>query len=153
MTELQDALRQYDDILKRAVEMGTAVIGDTSGQLIIEGGSRMLHEPEFGDLERARLLFRAFEEKSIMLKLLDKALETPGVNIWMGSDTDQGVLENCAVVTGTYGAEGKMMGTVGIIGPMRMDYGKVVPLVEYTSKLISSQLADLQARGESEEDA
>lgn len=143
--EMKNARAQYDQVLRRAVEMGQAVLSDADGQVIIEGGSKMLHEPEFGDPERARSLFRAFEEKSMMVRLLDKALAAPGVHIWMGSEAEDNALDKCAVVTGAYGAGGKLLGTVGVIGPMRMDYAKVVPLVEYTSKLITAQLETLYA--------
>jgi heat-inducible transcriptional repressor len=151
VAEMQDARAQYDELLRKAVEVSQSVIAESDGQVFIEGSSRMLHEPEFGDMERARSLFRTFEEKSIMVKLLDKALTAPGVHIWMGAETEDDGLEKCAVVTGTYGAGGKLLGTVGVIGPMRMDYGKVVPLVEYTSRLVSKQLEAMHEDTESGE--
>lgn len=146
--EMNRDRHQYDEILGKAMQMGQTVLSETGGHVIIEGGSKILQEPEFGDVERARSLFRALEEKSLMVRLLDKALTAPGVHIWMGAETEDDALEKCAVVTGTYGAGGKLMGTIGVIGPMRMDYGKVVPLVEYTSKLITKQIESFQSGDE-----
>lgn len=148
INEQNEARASYDALIAKAMRVSQSMIDEADGQLLISGSSRMLHEPEFGDLERARSLFRTFEEKNIMIKLLDKATAAPGVHIWMGAEVEDDALENCAVVTGTYGSGGKLLGTVGVIGPMRMDYQKVVPLVEFTSRLISSQL---EARQEEQE--
>lgn len=142
--ELAEVRSSYDQILQRAMQLGQSIIADADGQLFVAGSSRMLHEPEFGDLDRARSLFRTLEEKNLMIKLLDKALVAPGVHIWMGSEVEDEAFENCALITGTYGAGGRLLGTVGVIGPMRMDYSKVVPIVEYSSRLISKHLETLK---------
>jgi heat-inducible transcriptional repressor len=142
--ELASERAQCDAMLKHAAEVGKSIIADTEQQVVIEGGSNMLSAPEFGNLERMQVLLRAFEEKSLILRVFDKAMESPGVHIYMGSESAEQTLDNCALVTGTYGAGGKLLGAIGVIGPMRMDYAKVVPLVEYTSKLITRQLATLQ---------
>jgi heat-inducible transcriptional repressor len=144
LDEMNEARSRYDEILTRAVQLGQTLISDADGQLYIAGSSRVLDEPEFGDLDRARSLFRTFEEKSLMIKLLDKALVAPGVHVWMGSEVEDEAFENCALITGTYGVGGRLLGTVGVIGPMRMDYSKVVPIVEYSSRLISQHLETLR---------
>ncbi len=137
--ELTSERLQYDALLQKAAELGAAVMGEGE-DVIIRGESNMLLAPEFGEVDRIRTLFRAFEEKNLIVQLLDRALASPGVHIYLGNEVEEQTLENCALVTGTYGSGGKLLGAIGVIGPMRMDYTRVVPLVEYTSRLISQQL-------------
>lgn len=138
--EINGARAQYDAVTQQALQVGEAVVGSHEEHVFIEGTTNILQEPEFGNLERVRALFKAFEEKKLLLSILDKAMQSPGVHIYMGNDTQNESLENCALVTGTYGAGGRLLGAIGVIGPMRMDYARVVPLVEATSRLISRQL-------------
>ena len=143
IAEMKSERAQYDALLRQMVQVSQAVMADDES-LVIEGGSNMLHAPEFGSIERMRALFRAFEEKNVIVRILDQTLESPGVHIYMGSEGEDDSLDNCAVVTGTYGPDAEPWGAIGVIGPMRMDYARVVPLVEYTSKLISRQIEQLK---------
>jgi heat-inducible transcriptional repressor len=85
-------------------------------------------------------LFRAFEEKATMVRLLDKFMEPKGVQIAIGSESQVQEMETCSLVTSTYGCAGKVWGALGVIGPRRMNYSKVIPLVDYSAKLLSEIL-------------
>jgi len=85
-------------------------------------------------------LFRAFEEKATLVKLLDKLIEPKGVQIAIGSESQVQEMEGCSLVTATYGCAGNVWGALGVIGPRRMNYSRVIPLVDYTAKLLSEVL-------------
>jgi heat-inducible transcriptional repressor len=85
-------------------------------------------------------LFRTFEEKATMVKLLDKFLDPKGVQIAIGSESQVQEMENCSLVTSTYSCGGEVLGVLGVIGPRRMNYSKVIPLVGYTARLLSEIL-------------
>jgi heat-inducible transcriptional repressor len=85
-------------------------------------------------------LFRAFEEKATMVRLLDKCMEPKGVQIAIGSESQIQEMETCSLVTSTYGYKGEVLGALGVIGPRRMNYSRVIPLVDYTAKLLTEIL-------------
>jgi heat-inducible transcriptional repressor len=85
-------------------------------------------------------LFRAFEEKATMVKLLDKLVEPKGVQIAIGSESQVQEMEDCSLITSTYGCGGRVWGALGVIGPRRMNYSRVIPLVDYTAKLLTEVL-------------
>jgi heat-inducible transcriptional repressor len=110
----------------------------------IRGQAALLEEPEFADVERLRALFRTFEEKEQLLQLFDRALQGRGVQIFIGAESGLGEARDLAVVASPYGTGGAgaagarptPLGTIGIIGPTRMDYARIIPLVEYTAAAI-----------------
>jgi heat-inducible transcriptional repressor len=85
-------------------------------------------------------LFRAFEEKATMIKILDKCVEPKGIQIVIGSENQVQEMETCSLVTSTYSFRGDVLGALGVIGPRRMNYSKVIPLVDYTAKLLTEIL-------------
>jgi heat-inducible transcriptional repressor len=85
-------------------------------------------------------LFRAFEEKATMVKLLDKFIDPKGVQIAIGSESQIQEMETCSLVTSTYGCAGTVWGALGVIGPRRMNYSKIIPLVDYSAKLLTEIL-------------
>lgn len=131
----------YDHLFEQAFKLGEkafSMIDETD--VFIEGRSNILREPEFGDGKRMMNLFRTFEEKATMVKLLDKFMEPKGVQIVIGSESQIQEIEPCSLVTATYGCGGEVWGAVGVIGPRRMNYSKVIPLVDYSAKLLSEIL-------------
>ena len=126
----------YDSLLTQALYLSQqALTVDDEAEVYIEGQSNMLDQPEFSDVNRIRQLFRAFEEKTTIIELLNKALDAEGVQIFIGSEDNYREIEGLSIVTASYGP-----GTLGVIGPMRMDYSKVIPLVDYTSRLVTKML-------------
>jgi len=85
-------------------------------------------------------IFRAFEKKSLLLEILDRSLEADGVQIFIGAESHLLRMEGMSLITSTYMTGKDTVGVLGVIGPTRMGYGKVIPIVDYTAKLISRLL-------------
>jgi heat-inducible transcriptional repressor len=131
----------YDRLLDQALKLGReafASFDETS--VFIDGRTNILSEPEFSNLSQMRDLFRTFEEKASMVRLLDKCMDPRGVKIAIGSESEIREMETCSLVTSTYSYRGKVLGALGVIGPRRMNYSKVIPLVDYTAKLLTEFL-------------
>jgi heat-inducible transcriptional repressor len=131
----------YDHLLEQALKLGEKAfssIDDTD--VFIEGKTNILNEPEFNSISRMTDLFRTFEEKATMVKLLDKFMAPKGVQIAIGSESQVQEMETCSVITSTYSCGGEVLGVLGVIGPRRMNYSKVIPLVGYTARLLTEIL-------------
>ena len=95
------------------------------------------------DVERAKALLRALEEKDIILRLLDRTLTAPGICVFIGAEANLADLTDVSVVAAAYGGEDRPLGTIGVIGPSRMNYSKVIPLVDFTAEMITEALPKL----------
>ena len=131
----------YDHLFEQAIKLGEKAFSSIdASDVFIEGRTNILHEPEFSNISIMTDLFRAFEEKATMVKLLDKCMEPKGVQISIGSESEVQEMETCSVVTSTYGCGGEVWGALGVIGPRRMNYSKVIPLVDYSARLLTEIL-------------
>ena len=93
------------------------------------------------NIDKLRQVFHAFENKSTLLRLLEKSMDAPGVQVFIGAENQMMMeMEGVSAVMSSYGGENKPLGALGVIGPSRMDYVKVIPVVDYTAQLISSIL-------------
>jgi heat-inducible transcriptional repressor len=141
LEQMRVAKNAYDRLLEQALKLGEKAfssIDDTD--VFIEGRTNILNEPDFSNVSRMSDLFRTFEEKVTMLKLLDKFMDPKGVQIAIGSESQVQEMETCSVVTSTYSCGGEVLGVLGVIGPRRMNYSRVIPLVGYTAKLLTEVL-------------
>ncbi len=131
----------YDQLLRRALELSReALCEEIGGQVFIEGACNILEQSEFKDLERMKRLFRAFEQKSLLVELLDKSQHAKGVQIFIGSESEYSEIEGCSLITACYSSSRGTIGTLGVIGPSRMNYSQVIPVVDYTARLVSQVL-------------
>jgi heat-inducible transcriptional repressor len=131
----------YDQLLQRAFQLSQVALDDAaSGDVIIEGTSHLLEQPEFNDLERMKRIFRTFEQKSILIELLDSGLQAKGVQVIIGSETEYSELAGCSLITAAYSGKSGNLGALGVIGPSRMRYSSIIPIVDYTATLISRML-------------
>jgi len=141
LEQMRVAKNAYDDLLEQALKLGEKAfssIDDTD--VFIEGKTNILNEPEFSNVSRMTDLFRAFEEKATMVKLLDKFLDPKGVQIAIGSESQVQEMETCSLVTSTYSCGGEVLGVLGVIGPRRMNYSRMIPLVGYSARLLTEIL-------------
>lgn len=140
-----EALRhQANRLLEVAVCVGQRALaerGDPAVDLVIETRLALLEQPEFRDPRRVRDLFEAVETKARLIEVLDRMLEDEGVSVAFGDELDEPALRRCALVAARYGAPGTGLGTLGVIGPSRMDYPRVVALVGFLSHAIGERLA------------
>jgi heat-inducible transcriptional repressor len=141
LEQMRVAKNAYDRLLEQALKLGEKAFSSLDDtDVFIEGKTNILNEPEFSNVSRMTDLFRTFEEKATMVKLLDKFLDPKGVQIAIGSESQVQEMETCSVVTSTYSCSGEVLGVLGVIGPRRMNYSRVIPLVGYTAKLLTEIL-------------
>ena len=141
LEQMRQEKNTYDRLLEQALKLGERALSPVDDtDIFIEGRTNILNEPEFCNISRMTDLFRAFEEKATLVKLLDKLIEPKGVQIAIGSESQVQEMEGCSLVTATYGCAGNVWGALGVIGPRRMNYSRVIPLVDYTAKLLSEVL-------------
>ena len=141
LEQMKVAKKAYDHLLEQALLLGEKAFSSIDeSDVFIEGKTNILNEPEFNSVSRMTDLFRTFEEKAIMVKLLEKFMAPKGVQIAIGSESQVQEMETCSVVTSTYSCGGDVLGVLGVIGPRRMNYSRVIPLVGYTAKLLTEIL-------------
>lgn len=129
-----------DRIIRKALELGSKALSDSiPGEVFIEGRANILDQPEFSeDVSTLKRILRAFEEKSVIVRLLDRALESEAIQVSIGDENPVEELPEISVVASGYRQGEEAMGSIGLVGPVRMDYSRVIPLVEYTANLLSS---------------
>jgi len=136
--EMKKESNMYDRLLSRALKISQKVFGNYREDDIYIGGKCNIFEfPEFCDVEKMKTILRTFEEKNILIKLLDKAMETDGIQIFIGTESQSQEMKGCSIVISPYTWKDYALGTLGVIGPTRMNYCDVVPIVNYTAKMVS----------------
>ena len=139
-TEL-DALRgEIADLMKQAVDIG-AQPAEQDG-VVVAGERNLLSVSEFSsDLGNLRRLFDLFEQKTQLVRLLDVSNQADGVRIYIGGESQVVPFEDLSVVTAPYEVDGQVVGTLGVIGPQRMPYDRMIQIVDVTAKLVSNALS------------
>jgi heat-inducible transcriptional repressor len=134
-----------DDItglLHKAVAAGNQVAAEQAETLMISGERNLVAVHELSDnMDRLRQLFGLFEQKTGLVQLLDASSHAEGVQIFIGGESQLVPMDQLSVVAAPYGADGRIVGTLGVIGPTRMAYERVIPIVDITAKLVSSALS------------
>ncbi len=141
LEEMRKEKVAYDRMMKQALKLGHRAFGsEEEKELYIDGQINILDEPEFASIDKMKGLFRAFEEKSILITLLDQCLTGEGVRITIGSESECSEMEGCSLVSAVYGTVDQTLGILGILGPRRMNYSRVIPVVEYTAHVLTQIL-------------
>jgi heat-inducible transcriptional repressor len=144
--QVRELRAQAKDMVRLATEGA-----DEPAELEIEGHTVLFDRPEFSDAEKIRSYLRTFDEKERLLDLLDQTIAAGGVQVLIGSETELEGVPDISLITASYRRGGMNAGTVGIIGPTRMDYGKVVPLVGFTAQVMSDLLDGVEPKEAQEE--
>lgn len=130
---------RYDRFIREALVLGGALAADPgSTEVYVEGSAHALEQPEFSDPGKVRELLRALDDKSALLELLERSIKEEGLMVSIGSEDPR--LSGFAVVAAPYAGGAKPLGSLAILGPVRMDYERVIPLVEYTARALSKIL-------------
>jgi heat-inducible transcriptional repressor len=127
MTKVLDALEDVMD--KKDVR-----------EVYMEGASKIMGVPEFSNINRLRELFQAFEKKEKLLRLLDRSLEEEGIHVIIGGENDVREMRDMSIITSTYKIDRNNYGVLGVIGPLRMNYSRIIPIVNYTAKAVTDVL-------------
>ena len=133
---------QYEQLRRQAQRMVEATVEGQaeSARVVIEGQGALFDRPEFVDAEKIRGYLSAFEEKQKLLELLEKTLEANGVQVFIGSEAALAEIRDISVITSSYRTDGAGVGSLGIVGPTRMDYAQYVPLVGFAADVLSDVL-------------
>ena len=145
-SRLVDELRQLradmSELMTAALEVGNQAVADTSKQYVISGEKNLLGVEDLSsNMARLRRLFDLFEQRTGLAQLLDLSSRAEGVQVFIGGESGIAPLDECSVVTAPYEVDGQIVGTIGVIGPTRMAYERVIPIVDITAKLMSSALS------------
>lgn len=138
LDELAHDRALIDDLSRRVLEASRCVFEpDSQGEVFVAGTSSLLEHPEFSDPERVRSLFEALEDRELIVNILDRSRVAGGVCVTIGSEAGIEGVEDLVVVSSPYRRGEAALGSIGIIGPTRLDYSRVIPMVEYAAQLIS----------------
>jgi heat-inducible transcriptional repressor len=139
--ELRELRHDLITLMSTALEAGSRALSET-GDFVISGERNLLTVQDLSqDVTRLKQLLELFERKSSLLQILDHSLRGQGVQIFIGGESGVAAPDEVAVVTKPYSVNGEVVGTVGVIGPTRMAYDRVIPIVDVTAKLLSSALS------------
>jgi heat-inducible transcriptional repressor len=139
-------LEKTRDSMNRAmhdiIAVAQAAMHETTprNQFLLAGETNLMDFAELSDLDTLRRLFEAFSRKRFMLDLLDRSISAKGVQVFIGDESGFQILDNCSVVTAPYNVDADTIGVLGVIGPTRMAYDRVVPIVDVTARLLGTAL-------------
>ena len=141
LEELSELRGDVNSIMETVLRAMEEVCRDSGhDDLVTSGESNLLQYEELTDINKLRNIFKVFNEKTELLKLLDGCTSADGVEIFIGSESGFSVLRDCSVLGAPYQVDGKVVGVLGVIGPTRIAYEQVIPVVDITAKLLSSAL-------------
>jgi heat-inducible transcriptional repressor len=138
-----DALRgEIAVLMQAAVQAGSDALADSGEQVVVSGERNLLDVQDFGnDLGSLRKMFNVFEQKTELMRLLDVSSRAEGVRIYIGGESRVVPFEELSVVTAPYEVDGRIVGTLGVIGPTRMAYDRMIQIVDITSRMVSNALS------------
>jgi heat-inducible transcriptional repressor len=137
--EMQATREHMNQLMIAALEMASES-SDSEGDYVLAGQTNLMNYAEMSNVERLRQLFEAFNRKRDILHLLDQSLRANGIQIFIGEESGYDVLDECSVVTAPYTMAGSVVGVLGVIGPTRMHYERVIPIVDVTARLLGAAL-------------
>ena len=145
LEELEKMKDQVNQSMQSAIEMAKmAFNSDTtksdSDDLFFSGQTNLMDVAELGEVDQLKKLFETFNQKRDILHLLEQAINADGMQIFIGEESGYDVLDNCSVVTSPYEVDGQILGVLGVIGPTRMHYERVIPIVDITAKMLGAAL-------------
>jgi heat-inducible transcriptional repressor len=145
LKEMSATRREMDRIMQAVIEMAEKafVPHETRDDYVLAGQTNLMEVNELSNIDKLRKLFEAFNHKRDVLHLLDQAINAEGVQIFIGEESGYDAFDECSFVTSTYQADGQVLGVLGIIGPTRMSYERVIPIVDITAKVLGAALKSL----------
>ncbi len=145
LEELEKMKEQVNQSMQSAIEMAQMAFNSDevkkeSDDLLFSGQTNLMDVAELGEVDQLKKLFETFNQKRDILHLLEQAINADGMQIFIGEESGYDVLDNCSVVTSPYEADGQILGVLGVIGPTRMHYDRVIPIVDITAKMLGAAL-------------
>ena len=142
LEDLKDTHQNMDALMMRAVTLAQEVVeaAERTDDCFIAGQTNLMEFGELSSMERLKQLFDAFNQKREILHILDRCIEAHGVQIFIGDESGYDLLDDCSLVTTAYRVDDQVVGVLGVIGPTRMDYQRVIPIVDVTARLLAAAL-------------
>ena len=140
--EVETLRSEIGTLMETAVVVGAEVMQDNQDEVVISGERNLLSVSEFShDMDHLRRTFDLFEQKTHLMRLLEVAGQAEGVRIFIGGESQIVPFEDLSIVSAPYEVDGQVVGTLGVVGPTRMDYDRMIQIVDITSKLVSNALS------------
>jgi heat-inducible transcriptional repressor len=145
ITDMQQDNDEMHQLNKSAMQAASQVISEEeanskSNDVVLSGEQKLLDVPDLCQIETLQKLFDAFKTKRDLLDLLDRSMKADGVSVFIGEESGYSALGECSVIASPYQVDGKILGTLGVVGPTRMAYSEVISIVDITSKLLGQAL-------------
>jgi heat-inducible transcriptional repressor len=141
LREMQETRTNMNEMMMTAIRMADQVLEHHADEdFVLAGQTNLMEFHELCDMERLRNLFDAFSTKRDILHLLDQCVHGEGIQIFIGEESGYRMLDECSMVTSPYSVEGQVLGVLGVIGPTRMAYEQVIPIVDVTARLLGAAL-------------
>lgn len=142
MSEIRHDRDHMNEMLNVSVELAEGLFGPRrdNKDYIVAGQSNLMGKDKLSNVDKLRELFDAFNQKQEVLRLLDQCVNTEGVQIFIGDESGYKIFDECSVVTSSYSIAGKALGVLGVIGPTRMQYDRIIPIVDVTAKVMGAVL-------------
>ncbi len=141
--ELKEVQSDMTRLMSAALDASEKVLGEDKDNVVISGERNLLQVDDLStNVTSLRKLFEIFERRTSLMQLLDNSQHAEGIQIFIGGESGYLPLDECSMVTAPYEADGQVIGTLGVIGPTRMAYERVIPIVDITAKLLSSALSN-----------
>lgn len=147
LTDMRNTRESMDKMMRTAIQLADQALesqlnSHAHEDYILAGQTNLMGTGDLDNVSKLRELFDAFNQKRDLLTLLDRSLNTTGVQIFIGEESGYHVLDECSVVTAPYAVDGELVGVLGVIGPTRMAYDRVIPIVDTTAKLLGAALSN-----------
>ncbi|MFT3804687.1 MAG: heat-inducible transcriptional repressor HrcA [Burkholderiaceae bacterium] len=139
--ELMTLREDINQLMQRAVRASEQAIAEHSDPVVLSGERNLLTSDLADNMDRLRKLFDLFQQKTSLTQLLDASVKAAGVQIFIGGESELVPMDQLSVVVAPYEVNGQVVGTLGVVGPTRMAYERVIPIVDITAKLVSSSLS------------
>jgi heat-inducible transcriptional repressor len=142
LSEMRAARESMNELMIDAIELAQDIFPDQAPDpdFVMAGETNLMGLEELADMDKLKELFEAFSQRRDILHLLDQSLNAEGVQIFIGNESGYKVLDNCSIVAAPYQTEEETVGVLGVIGPTRMAYDRVIPIVDVTARLLGRAL-------------
>lgn len=131
--EIRKYVSRYEELIKM---LDSAFMIEDESRVFLSGATNIMDQPEFRDVEKVKSLFALLEEQDTLAKMLTST--ESGIQVKIGTENNMDAINNCSLITATYSIDGQMLGTIGVLGPTRMEYGKVIGLMHFFTKEIAN---------------
>jgi heat-inducible transcriptional repressor len=142
LEEMQETRASMNELMVEAIKLAQDIFPDhqPDPDLVMVGETNLMGIEELADMDKLKELFEAFSQRRDILHLLDQSISANGVKIFIGGESGYKVLDSCSIVAAPYQTDENSVGVLGVIGPTRMAYDRVIPIVDVTAKLLGRAL-------------